>query len=571
MVKKLRDEFLGLDTETIEGFAKLICTSEGKVFIIKSLDNIYDFFKRFKKLYFFAFNADYDVQAILKYFPFVVINKLVKGIPLKYRGMSFQYIKDKYFRFNDNYIFDCYQYYQCGLALAARLYLKEEKGDIDRSKITLKNVFSSGMIRYCIQDAKLALKLFLYFYNGLPENLKDVKPISSAFYSFMYFRDELKANKVSSKVNDVFRQAYSGGRFEVFERGYFKGVYVYDINSAYPFEISKLHGLKNCSIVRLGEYVKSASYSIYHIKVNINNKFFSPLLYRLKGLCVFPVGDFKGFVTKGEYESIVNYKPEIISAIHVFGDDRFPFRDKIEKLYAWKNKSSNPLPYKILLNSLYGKTGQKIRKYVRFCAGEPLSIFKDENGVLFFEFEDISGSNFVYASEITSKVRLRMYDVLKNNYDKVIAIQTDSLFSKKRLELKLSNKLGDWKEEFWDELYILGSGVYFYRKNNGWFGKFRGYNFSGKKTLEILNQVLNSKKSITEFKTLKHFSILEANRLHDESLMNLILEVSRKLNINFDRKRVWMNSWHSGKELKEKRIESMAIYLYKNAGQLELY
>jgi hypothetical protein len=91
-------------------------------------------------------------------------------------------------------------------------------------------------------------------------------------------------------------------------------------------------------------------------------------------------------------------------------------------------------------------------------------------------------------------------------------------------------------------------------------GKFRGFNVSEEKAKLILGTILNSKVPKIEFKTIKRFSIQESLRLHDEELSNMILEVSKSLNINFDKKRIWAKGWKSGQDIKGSNIKSLAIY-----------
>lgn len=559
-------EYVGLDTETIDGSCRVIGLSNGKFFKVKSLGDIFIFLETYSKspkIYFLAYNADYDIQSMLKYFPSDVLRILLKGLEVVYKGISFQYIKGKFLRFNGNFIFDVFQYYQTSLAGASKSYLQHKKTEVDVTALTEKNIYSKAVIDHCIVDAKLCYELFELFYKSLPVELKNVKPLSNAFYSAVYFNKELKECKPLSMGNDYFRNAYAGGRFEIFKRGYFKRLYVYDINSAYPYEIKNLRSLSGAKYLTHAGYIKDATYSVYHIKVNLPKLPISPLLYKINNLCTYPVGDFDGFVTKGEYEAVAKYCPDIISGYHVFAGRGYPFRDKIDFLYSKKQTSKFPLPYKIVLNSLYGKTAQSIIKYVpskEFAGSSEISDFVDDNGVTYIKFEDISRSNFIFASEITSRVRLRLYNAVMKNPDKILMISTDSIISAEPLDLNLSDKIGDWKVEVWEEAYLIGSGIYFYRKGPEWEGKFRGFKIPDSRVVDILNKILNSQRSKVSFSTLKRFSIQEANRLHDESLSNIIKTVTRNLDLNFDKKRIWAGRWKSGMSIKNNLITSEPVY-----------
>ena len=566
-------DFLGLDTETVLGYARLLCLSDGRIYRFNSLSDVIGFLSEFfrnRKTYFFAWNADFDIQALLKWFPKRAQDLLLKGVEFVYnpdeRPFSVQYIKGKYFQFDGNYIFDALQYYGTSLKVAAVKYLPEDEGKLgfDAAMISEENVFSQEVLEYCSRDALTCLKLFLKFWNALPEQLKAAKPISNAFYAYVYFRSELSRNKGKRDVNDYFRNAYHGGRFEIFERGYFRDLYVYDINSAYPFEISKLRGLDRCHYVNLASYIADAAYSVYKIKTKIEDKFVSPLLFNNKGLCCYPSGHYEGYITKGEYERIKDSEHTILEGFHVFANGEYPFAEKVAELYRKRKTSGFSLPFKIILNSLYGKTGQATVKYVKSSdLGEDMKIvdFVDSDGVTYVKCEDLSKSNFVYASEITARTRLRLYDLVARYRDSVVMVQTDSIISKNALPLELSADLGEWRLEKWDEAILVGSGIYFYRKGREWFDKFRGFNFKADRVQEIMRKVLRAKTSKVSFQTLKRFSIQEANRLHDDALGNQILEVTRRMDLNFDRKRVWLDKWERGSDIKKKRIKSLALFL----------
>ena len=566
-------DFLGLDTETVEGYARLLCLSDGRAFRFNSLSDVIAFltaFFRVKKTFFFAWNADFDIQALLKWFPKKAQDLLLKGIEFVYNPektpFSVQYIKGKYFQFDGNYIFDALQYYGSSLKVAAERYLPEEEGKLvfDAATISEENVYSDEVLAYCQRDALLCIKLFLKFYAALPESLKGTKPISNAFYAYVYFRSELSRNRSKKDVNDYFRNAYHGGRFEIFERGYYRNLYVYDINSAYPYEISSLRGLERCHYVNLACYIPDASYSVYKVRCRIDDKFVSPLLFNNKGLCCYPSGHYEGYITKGEYERIKDYDHTILEGFHVFANGEHPFRDKVAELYRKRKTSGFSLPFKIILNSLYGKTGQAT---VKFCKSSDLGVetkvidFVDSDGVTYVKCEDLSKSNFVYAAEITARTRLRLYDLVRQHPQDIVMVQTDSVISKKALDLDLSEDLGAWKVEKWDEAILIGSGIYFYRIGKVWAGKFRGFNFKADRVQEIMQKVLRTKTSKVSFQTLKRFSIQEANRLHDDTLGNQILEVTRRMDLNFDRKRVWLDKWEKGSDIKKKRIKSLALYL----------
>jgi hypothetical protein len=549
----------------------LIGLSNGEHFIVKDENDLLMFLRQQKNQNFLAYNADYDAQSMLVWLPKKELDYLMKGIEIEYEGVKFLYYRRKFLKCNTNWLFDVYQYYHAGtLDAAAQKYLGKKKLSVETKIFTEKTIYDPKTIKYCINDAKLAYELFMKMYRTLPKELLETKPISTAYYSAKYFRKELSSNRIPVAVNEMARQAYHGGLFTINTKGHFYNLFNYDIVSAYPFEICNLRGMQYLNVVNHKGYVKDAAYGFYHVKVDITDKYVSPLIYKYKGLCLNPVGKYEGIITKKEFEVIQQYDPEIVSGYHIFCNDYTPFRKRMEQVFYRKCNDENKIVWKYLANSLYGKTASALKVYRDKDLVLDDSLFEviERDGRYYYKVEDIEKSNFIYASEITANTRLRMYNEIYKHKENIIAVQTDSLVSKISLNLEVDpNKLGAWKLEKWDEAYMIGSGVYFYRIGKEWHGKFRGFNFSGAKVEDILERLLTSDKPFVDFDILKRISIQESKRTHNEDMANAIVNTTRKLNINFDRKRIWLGKWKSGKELETKVIRSLAVFLKSFTGQ----
>lgn len=565
--------FIGLDTETIKGYVRLVCLSDGRVFKIQNKVDIIKFFENFSKENFIAFNADYDIQAMLKFFPQYLLEKLMLGISTSYGRKQMFYIKDKFLKFGSNYIFDCMQFFHTSLDKASKKYLNKEKGGIDYENLDESNIYSESVITSCIDHASLCLSLFEFFREALPKSVIDCRPFSSASYTQDYFQSEIKESLPSRKVNDVFHKAYRGGRFEVLQRGYFKNVLIYDINSAYPDEICKLKQFSTDTKLKcVPKYFKDADYSVYHLEVNFNREKLSPLVYQEGLKLIYPVGKFKVWVTKSEFEAIAWEEKKILFGLHIFIDDdckeSYPFKDKMKWLYYAKQKSSNREAYKVILNGLYGKLAQRISRWVsekQFDSfkerEEIIDTYIDYEGNKYFQYEDVRKSNFIYASEITARCRMKMYETCLWNTERIIAIQTDSIISQSPLRVSLSDKMGDWHCEKWDELYMIGCGVYFYRKGQKWFSKNRGFKSEGLPVMERLLKILKSNNIEVSYNVSSKLSLKQARIRHTEWLANIIGTEERKININMDRKRVWEKDWTSGRDILKGNIKSLPIRL----------
>lgn len=562
--------FRGLDTETIGGKCRLVGLSTGEHFIVRSVDDLMLFMNYFTNQNFIGYNSDYDAQALLVWLPKKELDYVMKGIEIEFNGIKILYYKRKFLKFGSNWLFDVYQYYCAGsLDKAAEKFLGKKKVIVETKIFTEDTIYLPNTIKYCIYDAVLAYELFMKMYRTLPKELLETKPISTAYYSAKYFKKELLENRISYKYNMIARQAYHGGLFTINTRGHFKDLYNYDIVSAYPYEICKLRSTQYCNGVTHKGYIADAAYGFYHVQVNITDKYVGPLIFKHKGLCLNPVGKYEGFITKKEYECIKHYDHKIIAAFHIFAGAIYPFKERMEKVFYRKCNDENKIVWKYLANSLYGKTAsaQKVYRDKDLEFGDSLINMVEKDGRYFYKVEDITKSNFIYASEITANTRLRMYENIFKYKENIIAVQTDSLVSKIPLDLDVNpTKLGAWKLERWDEAYMIGSGVYFYRIGDQWHGKFRGFNFAGEKVEKILDQLLSSNKPFVNFDVNRRISIQESKRTHNEDMANVIVGISRKLNINFDKKRIWFDKWKCGKELNTKVIESMAIFLKEFAG-----
>lgn len=200
---------------------------------------------------------------------------------------------------------------------------------------------------------------------------------------------------------------------------------------------------------------------------------------------------------------------------------KFPYKNFIESMYEKRLKlkeEQNPLqiPFKIILNSIYGKTGQKVTRIM---------------GNLF---------NPVIFSFITGFTRAKMYDfVRKNGIDKdVVAFATDSICTTKKLS-KNSKKLGDF--EFVgrsDDTFYLQNG--FYKFQGKW--KQRGLGKLKSKQIEHLETFEKDGKLFYKFfvnrNTRLRSSIIQ-NKIKDIGKIKII---SREINLNADSKRFWLQN-----------------------------
>jgi hypothetical protein len=202
----------------------------------------------------------------------------------------------------------------------------------------------------------------------------------------------------------------------------------------------------------------------------------------------------------------------------------YPHAQFIGSLYSKRlelKQAKDPmqLPVKIILNSIYGKTGQKVKRVI---------------GNLF---------NPVIFAFITGYTRAQLYKfVIDNGLERdVIAFATDSICTTRVLNLK-SSRLGDFSlDKSGDDAYNLQNGIY--RFDGKW--KERGLGSLNGKTLEHVDTVekdgrLYLKLQVTRSTRLRS-SILQG-RIED---IGIIKPVTRLVDLDADRKRFWLGKLQS--------------------------
>lgn len=260
-----------------------------------------------------------------------------------------------------------------------------------------------------------------------------------------------KFDEIPELAQELAWNCYSGGRIELVERGYNKSCFIYDINSAYPFALTLVPELTKGKWIQSNKIQDNAVVGFFKIKADIPlTKHIAPFPFKVRSKIIYPVGKFITFVTLAEllacedsswYEILDSWQ-------YCDSEPYYPYKKPIGEMYKQRQelkRQKNPLeqPFKIILNSIYGKTGQTT---------------DNKMGNIF---------NPVIVSTITGITRARMYScIVKNGIENdVIMMYTDSICSKNRLDFD-SKELGEFSFDFEGSIYALQSG--FYSKNGVW-------------------------------------------------------------------------------------------------------
>lgn len=576
---------IGLDTETAKGKVFLLADSSGfYTSPNKHLDTLKSLTRHsLRSSLNFFYNLKYDLQAVIKGLPEKLLRELYRLNSIEYEGYKIRYIPKKYFSVRKDKhttaFYDLWQFFHMPLDKAAQRYLNKSKIEIDVSKFNdpewLKNNYDS-VIGYCVNDAVLVKELGEYFQRLCLEGGIDFnKPISPAFVSERYFRQNCWIPKaVPTEYQKIAYENYFGGRFEVFKRGYFDQVYEYDIKSAYPSVIKRLPDFTKGQWYRDMKLTDNPDFGFLKVKVTTNPLIIQPFPYREDNLVIYPQLDkIIRWITLDEWHDFHRWnagETEILDSLCWYADELiYPFR-KIEDLYNYREtfkKENNPIEYvyKIIMNSLYGKFIQTVRKYKHVTECDSFHEYEDletSKGLETFEVVYKTGQLFnpLYAHIITSEIRRKLWNEAMRNPEWVISTFTDSLTTTEPF-VHCSNSLGEFELNMEGEMVMIGTGVYSIRNGDKIKTRFRGFGTSDKfNFFEVLDN--NRTKSLIELPQQHVVSLGEMlihNRLFSPTDLNEFITQNRVLNLNFDMKRDWLSNFENANAVFKQVINSVPL------------
>jgi hypothetical protein len=546
---------IGFDTEADRsGKTFLYCLSTGESYTPDTLlEGLFDREHRGKT--YVVYNLKYEQGAILQNLSHEALDIIRKEGKVTVGDYTFRVVGYKMLRIsrgkNSVTFWDMFSFFNMSLASAARQFTSLKKMDINVELFTPEYIEANikRITRYCIRDAQITTALFDVL-KGMCNRL-GISP--TTFYSiatigYKYARENcnyVTVQRLWKSHRDVLEaacKAYSGGKFEITTRG--KGhFYEYDINSAYPYELANLVDISKTRVVHTKTYRPGAIYGFLHIDAWLPGDESHPVPIKRGNVNIFPSGHFRRWVGKASYEflrDLPGSKIKIIRAIWLYPRyKRKPYHSLIHKLFRIKAEAKRTGDKELyfftwkLTNSLYGKQVQLIRK------GDII--------------EASTCWNPVYGAIITENVRIRVAR-LQLEHPEIVAVHTDSVMSTKKLPLKCSDKMGDWSLKEYGLGIILGCGFYQIAD------KVRVRGFPSQTNLfELLNKSppeirIPDKRAIT-------WKMVTANHW-DGDMINRFIDIEKVLNINFDHKRIWSDTWIDGNDACDKVLTSMPLIVF---------
>ncbi len=391
-----------------------------------------------------------------------------------------------------------------------------------------------------------------YFENdlkGLYELLEqvDTAHLTLASTSISVFLKQFYRTKPAKNflnVDNIFREAYKGGRTEIFN---FKGkdLYYYDINSLYPYVMQKY----KFPIIQSNNFNFSnqlTSNGLYYCYITTPPKIHIPILsYKKDNKLIFPVGCFNGWF----YGAELLKAKELGYIIKIQRGYEFKtaylFKDFVNHFYQIKKSATGSKREiaKLYLNSLYGKFGQKHyqKSYQLLKNDDEKDIvlskkYKLKSNPLILQYPFIHSE---IAGMITSYARLELYLLIERaGPENVYYCDTDSIITSTKL--KTGNEIGEIKLEHKIKNFIALSPKFYSIKdeNDQEFNFMKGFNNKMDFDFQDFENAL-TKKDLNKFKNNyeKICSIKENQKRHLQEFISKIT-ISKNIHLLKDKRNI---------------------------------
>ena len=447
---------VGVDVESlVTGYAFVVCDSAGRCCWIRSFDDVRRFFdhEEYEHCLMVAFNLNFDASVMLKWLGEVACTKLIEDGYVSVRGCMIRYVPSKFlqFRFGNRYIrmFDVAQFFQGSLDFNAKQYLGVSKIDVGSKRFTEMDYGRQDILNYCTHDALLTMGLGDYVvdaFDKLGVKISGLASPASIVESYILdqrlIRNDVEC--VPQMALEFAMHSFSGAWFENFKAGYFPKTFRYDLVSAYPSVIRDLVDLSMGYWVESTTPPKDALYGWAHANVWVPQSYVSPIVFKnVRGEALRPYGSWDTYITLPElkWARAHGARFRIYEGVWFVPDRfRFMYRDVVDKFFKVKrdhpSESMEAWSAKIALTGIYGK---------------------------FLQHRDGQGGrlyNPIYATEITSRVRLMVADAALSNPEALIAVMSDCVISQEPVKLPVGREMGMWSRRGPDASLWIGPAQY---------------------------------------------------------------------------------------------------------------
>lgn len=360
-----------------------------------------------------------------------------------------------------------------------RMALKDLGRNIGLEKYDMPDVTTTSAEgdAYCRRDVEIIMESCLKWWRFIKE--KDLGGFAHtlAGQAMRAFRHRFMDHRILIDDNEpataVSRSAYYGGRTECFRLGAItETTWLYDVNSMYPavmrgnnYPTSIVGHDRNPSIKDVASWLKSRAVCA---EVELRTDEPAYPLRREKKL-VFPTGRFTTFLSSPEIAYALE-RGHVLSIRQAAIYRQWPIFDSfIDFFYtsrlaaAASGEKVDALLYKILMNSLYGKFGQRglvweAKEQTEDLSAKSWEEYDLDTGIV-TRYRQLGGlvqqqereaesrdSHPAIAAHVTAQARLLLWDMINTaGRENVYYVDTDSLLVNATGKGRLSNVLDEHK------------------------------------------------------------------------------------------------------------------------------
>lgn len=334
-----------------------------------------------------------------------------------------------------------------------------ERIGIPKWKIDFDTCTDEALSAYCRNDVLIEFENFKIFITFLEDNMigrlcYTKASTAMAAYLFRHYHTPIYIHNNAEAIN-LERQSYKGGRCECFTLGDLSGqtFYVFDVNSLYPYVMHQ--NSFPTKYVKLHHRLTPKSLGLklndYAVVAKVLIKTDEPLYALKTGRTIFPIGTFETTLCTPELLYALDHD-HIVKVFDAVSYEQAPiFSSYVSTMYGLRqdfkvarNKEYEQI-VKYLLNSLYGKFGQKAEEWVKIgnAPNEPdreeIILYKSPRRVIRWRFllgelfelkshSEAYNSFPAIASHVTAYARLYLWELMKAcGHGNYVYCDTDSL------------------------------------------------------------------------------------------------------------------------------------------------
>lgn len=346
---------------------------------------------------------------------------------------------------------------------------------LEKLEMPAKNAPFEDWLQYCKRDVEIVEKVMLEFIDFIHKNNLGglsytiaAQAFNSYCYNFMPCDIYIHAHE---KAAELERKAYHGGRTEAFFIGKInEKVYELDVHSMYPSVMKdELFPVK---LIKYMEFSSELDYKHFRDEgklviadvivetplplVPFKNGLFGQDVFGKNGARLFaPVGKFRTVLTNVEIDFLLKNGGKVIEwgEMAVYEPNKI-FQDYVNYFYSLKESAQKKkdkaryLLYKLFLNSLYGKFGQRSAKWKKIGTTDETdkilfqTFFDPENvkqrsmrvyaGIVEIteDEEDAFNSFTAIAAFVTAYAWVKLtHFIIEAGWENVYYCDTDSIFT----------------------------------------------------------------------------------------------------------------------------------------------